>query len=104
MTSNDHLRERSSVLVDGPSRAAARSQLYDNPFPQYALPQAILRFRQGFGRLIRTSTDRGVVVVLDRRITSRSYGGQFLRSLPGCTVARPTLDGLPAVVAQWLGA
>ena len=82
---------------------AARSQLYDNPFPQYALPQAILRFRQGFGRLIRTSTDRGVVVVLDRRITSRSYGGQFLRSLPGCTVARPTLDGLPDVVAQWLG-
>ena len=83
---------------------AARSQLYDNPFPQYALPQAILRFRQGFGRLIRTSTDRGVVVVLDRRITSRSYGDQFLRSLPGCTVARPTLEGLPDVVAQWLGA
>ena len=81
---------------------AARSQLYDNPFPQYALPQAILRFRQGFGRLIRTSTDRGVVVVLDRRITSRSYGDQFLRSLPGCTVSRPTLEELPDVVARWL--
>ena len=81
---------------------AARSQLYDNPFPQYALPQAILRFRQGFGRLIRTSTDRGVVVVLDRRITSRSYGDQFLRSLPGCTVSRPTLGELPGVVARWL--
>ena len=81
---------------------AARSQLYDSPFPQYALPQAILRFRQGFGRLIRTSTDRGVVVVLDRRITSRSYGDQFLRSLPGCTVSRPTLGELPGVVARWL--
>ena len=81
---------------------AARSQLYESPFPQYALPQAILRFRQGFGRLIRTSTDRGVVVVLDRRITSRSYGDQFLRSLPGCTVSRPTLEELPGVVARWL--
>ena len=81
---------------------AARSQLYERPFPQYALPQAILRFRQGFGRLIRTSTDRGVVVVLDRRITSRSYGDQFLRSLPGCTVSRPTLGELPGVVARWL--
>ena len=75
----------------------------ESPFPQYALPQAILRFRQGFGRLIRTSADRGVVVVLDRRITSRSYGDQFLRSLPGCTVSRPTLRELPAVVARWLG-
>ena len=81
---------------------AARSQLYESPFPQYALPQAILRFRQGFGRLIRTSTDRGVVVVLDRRITSRSYGDRFLRSLPGCTVSRPTLGELPQVVANWL--
>ena len=47
---------------------AARSALYDDPFAQYALPQAVLRFKQGFGRLIRSKTDRGVLVVLDRRI------------------------------------
>ena len=43
----------------------ARCSLYDEPFDQYALPQAVLRFRQGFGRLIRTKTDRGVLLVLD---------------------------------------
>ena len=48
----------------------ARSALYDDPFDQYALPQAVLRFRQGFGRLIRSKHDRGVLLVLDRRIVS----------------------------------
>ena len=58
---------------------AARSAMYDDPFAQYAVPQAVLRFKQGFGRLIRTKTDRGVVVVLDRRIVSKKYGS----SVPG---------------------
>jgi len=52
------------------------------PFTTYQLPTAVLRFRQGFGRLIRSATDRGVVCVLDRRITDRSYGRVFLNSLP----------------------
>ena len=81
---------------------AARSELFENPFQEYALPQAILRFRQGFGRLIRSKSDRGAVVVLDRRISSRSYGALFLRSLPPCTVARPQLQELPDTVARWL--
>ncbi len=53
-----------------------------SPFTQYQLPTAVLRFRQGFGRLIRTATDRGVVCVLDRRILATSYGGSFVKSLP----------------------
>ena len=48
-----------------------------------SLPEAVMRFRQGFGRLIRTTTDRGVVVVYDRRIVSSSYGRNFIRSLDG---------------------
>jgi ATP-dependent DNA helicase DinG len=53
-----------------------------NPFREYSLPQACLRFRQGFGRLIRTQTDRGAVVIMDSRINSMWYGKTFLRSLP----------------------
>ncbi len=65
---------------------AARSELFDNPFIQYAVPQAILRFKQGFGRLIRSSQDRGVVAVFDRRVISRRYGRAFLTSLPPVNV------------------
>jgi len=52
------------------------------PFYSFQLPQAVLRFRQGFGRLIRNTKDRGVVCVLDKRIIERSYGKSFLDSLP----------------------
>lgn len=65
---------------------SARSEQFDDPFGHYAVPQAILRFKQGFGRLIRSSDDRGVCVVLDRRIISRRYGESFINSLPGCSV------------------
>jgi DNA polymerase-3 subunit epsilon/ATP-dependent DNA helicase DinG len=82
----------------------ARSDLYDQPFNQYTVPQAVLRFKQGFGRLIRRKTDRGVVAVLDRRIRSRGYGGVFLRSLPPCTVREEPLRNLPRAVADWLAA
>ena len=83
---------------------AARSEGYDEPFKEYAVPQAVLRFRQGFGRLIRTASDRGVVAVLDRRLTARSYGGLFMRSLPECTVEQPPLRDLPDIVRRWLSA
>jgi predicted DnaQ family exonuclease/DinG family helicase len=83
---------------------AARSELFDDPFIQYALPQATLRFKQGFGRLIRRKTDRGVVAVLDRRILSKSYGSAFLRSLPACTVEERLLRQFPEAVGRWLTA
>ena len=57
-----------------------------NPFWDYSLPEAIIKFKQGFGRLIRTKHDRGIVVVLDSRIASRRYGRLFLESLPECKV------------------
>jgi DNA polymerase-3 subunit epsilon/ATP-dependent DNA helicase DinG len=65
---------------------AARAEQFDDPFGQYAVPQAVLRLKQGFGRLIRARSDRGAVVVLDRRLVTRSYGQVFVRSLPSCSV------------------
>ncbi|MCI0672077.1 MAG: ATP-dependent DNA helicase, partial [Myxococcaceae bacterium] len=53
-----------------------------SPFSAYQLPQAAISLRQGFGRLIRTREDRGVVAVLDRRLRTKAYGKSFLRSLP----------------------
>ena len=81
---------------------AARSELYENGFMQYAVPDAVLRFRQGFGRLIRTKTDRGIVALFDNRVITKRYGQVFLDSLPGCTVTRGPLSGLPAAAVQWL--
>ncbi len=80
----------------------ARSELFESPFEQYAVPQAILRFKQGFGRLIRSRTDRGVMVALDRRLRSRRYGDAFLRSLPECTSRDVPLRDLSAEVSAWL--
>ena len=81
---------------------AARSETFDEPFTQYALPEAILRLRQGFGRLIRSKTDRGVVVILDKRVQTKSYGRAFLDSLPACTVRQGPLTALPRMAAQWI--
>lgn len=53
-----------------------------NPFSDYQLPEAVIKFRQGFGRLIRTRSDEGMVVVLDGRIKTKPYGRRFLSSLP----------------------
>ena len=82
----------------------ARSELYEDPFYEYAVPQAVLRLRQGFGRLIRSRTDRGVVVILDRRITSRRYGQVFRDSLPPVTMKLCRLDGVASEIRGWLEA
>ncbi len=81
---------------------AARSETYDNPFAEFAVPETILRFRQGFGRLIRTKTDRGVVLILDKRVLTKSYGPMFLNSLPECTRVRASLAKLPEATRRWL--
>ena len=62
-----------------------------NPFNDYQLPEAIIKFKQGFGRLIRSKTDTGIVVVLDPRIKTKSYGRIFLGSLPECQVEYDTI-------------
>jgi len=81
----------------------ARSELFEAPFEQYAVPQAILRFKQGFGRLIRRKTDRGIMVVLDRRLLTKRYGPSFVRSLPPCDLREVPLRGLAGEVSDWLG-
>ena len=55
-------------------------------FREFSLPEAILRFRQGVGRLIRTKTDTGIIVVLDNRLLTKQYGQAFLEALPKCPV------------------
>ena len=80
----------------------ARAEQFEDPFSQYTVPQAILRFRQGFGRLIRSKSDRGVLVVLDRRIRTRAYGQAFLDSLPGCTVQEGPGSRAGAAARDWL--
>jgi DNA polymerase-3 subunit epsilon/ATP-dependent DNA helicase DinG len=81
----------------------ARSELFDDAFGEYALPQAVLRFKQGFGRLIRRKTDRGAMVVLDSRIHTKQYGQTFLKSLPPCSVQRLPVRKMPSLVSEWLG-
>ncbi|CAN5681397.1 helicase C-terminal domain-containing protein [soil metagenome] len=81
---------------------AARSEQFENPFIQYAVPQAILRFKQGFGRLIRSSRDRGVVAILDRRVISRRYGRAFLASLPPVNVLEAGHEQIAAATRTWL--
>ncbi|RKP57019.1 ATP-dependent helicase DinG [Cohnella endophytica] len=73
-----------------------------NPFMKLSLPQAVIRFKQGFGRLVRTSTDRGIVILYDTRVIDTNYGKYFLYSLPG-----PKMEHLPTVamadrVRSWL--
>jgi ATP-dependent DNA helicase DinG len=57
-----------------------------NSFGEFSLPEAILKFRQGVGRLIRTKSDSGIVVVLDNRVLTKKYGQAFLDSIPQCPV------------------
>ena len=78
-----------------------RAERYDDPFVQFQLPQAALRLRQGFGRLIRTKTDYGAVVLLDRRVVTRDYGEVLLGSLPDARTEHLPLDGIAARVSAW---
>ena len=80
----------------------ARSEQYENPFGQYSLPSAILKFRQGFGRLIRDREDRGVVAVLDRRIYEKRYGDDFIAALPRCTRFRGDMEAVAGRAREWL--
>lgn len=73
-----------------------------NPFTTYALPQAVLRFKQGFGRLIRGEEDRGVVVVFDKRLDTTSYGKVFLQSIPLIPIERGSLPVILNEIQQWL--
>jgi ATP-dependent DNA helicase DinG len=68
------------------ARLEAISARGGDPFREYSLPEAILRLRQGVGRLIRTKQDHGIIAILDPRVLSKSYGRAFLAALPKCPV------------------
>ena len=62
-----------------------------NPFRDYQLPEAVIKLRQGFGRLIRTATDTGIVVILDPRVKTKYYGRTFINSLPDCQITQHSI-------------
>lgn len=78
-----------------------RSDEYEKPFLEYAIPQAILRFRQGFGRLIRKQSDKGLIIILDARIRTKFYGKLFLNALPDIVVSNDSLNDLGVRSRSW---
>ncbi|WP_096188663.1 ATP-dependent DNA helicase DinG [Evansella halocellulosilytica] len=84
------------------AKSEAIKEHKQSPFMKLALPQAVIRFKQGFGRLIRTSNDRGVVVVLDRRIVTTKYGKAFIQSLPDIPLIESSMDKLEKDLKNWL--
>jgi DNA polymerase-3 subunit epsilon/ATP-dependent DNA helicase DinG len=80
---------------------AARSETFDSPFFEYSIPEAVLRFRQGFGRLIRRQDDEGIVIVLDKRVLTKRYGQLFLDALPDCTIVRQRAGRLAELAERW---
>ena len=74
-----------------------------SPFNDYSLPQALIRFKQGFGRLIRSDQDSGVFCVLDRRIVEKYYGGRFVRALPDMRRVVGSSDEIADEIGRYLG-
>jgi len=68
------------------SRLEAIERAGGNPFMDYSVPQAVIKLKQGFGRLIRSKLDRGIVAILDSRVKTKRYGRIFLDALPDCRV------------------
>ncbi|KMY54589.1 hypothetical protein AC623_12200 [Bacillus sp. FJAT-27231] len=90
---------------DEPFAQAKSEQLTQagkNAFSAFSLPQAVLRFRQGFGRLIRSSTDRGIIIVFDRRIQTNKYGKTFLQSIPDILIEEASLSETISIIEKWL--
>ena len=85
---------------------AARSEQIQkrggNPFMELSVPQAVIKFRQGFGRLIRRGDDRGTVICLDRRIMEKMYGRMFLNSIPDCKKMYAPLNEILGAVGEFI--
>ncbi|MCD9021157.1 ATP-dependent DNA helicase DinG [Cohnella silvisoli] len=73
-----------------------------SPFMKLSLPQAVIKFKQGFGRLVRTATDKGIVILYDTRVIDTNYGKYFLYSLPGPKMEHLPTAAMAARVSSWL--
>ncbi|MGO4541273.1 ATP-dependent DNA helicase DinG [Paenibacillus sp. 2TAB19] len=86
--------------------AEAKSELLlrqkQNPFMKLSIPQAVIRFKQGFGRLVRTSQDKGIVIIYDTRIIDAYYGKHFLYSLPGPKIETMHTEQMVLRMREWL--
>ena len=84
----------------------AKSELLEkekkNPFMKLSVPQAVIRFKQGFGRLVRTAQDRGIVIVYDTRVIESYYGKYFLYSLPGPKMEHMVTEKMVPRISEWL--
>ena len=80
---------------------AARSELLEDGFNDYSIPEAVQRFRQGFGRLIRSQKHPGDYDVLDNSIDRKQYGVKFQKSLPKCNVRRLSAERLSETLGNW---
>ena len=80
----------------------AKAEKLKNPFRELALPQAIIRFRQGFGRLIRNEKGKGSVFVLDSRIVNQQYGNYFINSIPECSIKRVDTSEVFSLINEWI--
>jgi len=92
------------AVPSDPVIAARQRSIEDqggSSFYEYSVPQAIISLKQGLGRLIRSTTDRGVLAVLDPRLRTKMYGQQFLKSLPPCRVTSDVADLHRFFVAEW---
>lgn len=87
-------------LVEAKSERLQRQK--KNPFTKLSVPQAVIRFKQGFGRLVRSSRDKGIVIVYDTRILDSYYGKYFLYSLPGPKMEHMPLSQMVPRITEWL--
>ncbi|GCL70431.1 ATP-dependent helicase DinG [Paenibacillus naphthalenovorans] len=78
-------------------------QKNQNPFMKLSVPQAVIRFKQGFGRLVRTASDKGIVIIYDTRVIDTNYGKYFLYSLPGPKIEHMNSNQLVPRIKQWMG-
>ena len=81
---------------------SARAEQYENAFVELSVPTAILKLRQGVGRLIRTGEDRGVIIILDNRVATKRYGARFLNELPPAPIDESPIQRIAAEVRAFL--
>jgi ATP-dependent DNA helicase DinG len=86
-------------LVEAKSDMLKKQKM--NPFMKLSVPQAVIRFKQGFGRLVRKTTDRGIVIIYDTRVIDTQYGKYFLYSLPGPKIEHMPTEQMVPRIQEW---